>query len=178
VLNFSRDFSLVPQLLSKAQLLDVYHAATLTPTATPTATPTVTPTATASGVVTATATGAQGIGQGMGMGQVLDSQIPESQVSHSQVPYSVPAPAPAAHTPSLSFAQFLDFIALLALRCPLFSGDDANIVKLGNLLLLLGQSQGLKKLGKRFPGREVVVFRVNPVTAAVAAAAGGSRGMR
>lgn len=65
----------------------------------------------------------------------------------------------------LLFPQFLDFILLVALRCPMFRGTASPVVKLSNLMLLLNQSQGKHILAKKFRSKEVVVFRVNPVFA-------------
>lgn len=64
--------------------------------------------------------------------------------------------------------QFLDFILLVALRCPMFRGASSPVVKLSNLMLLLNQSQGKHKLAKKFRSKELVVFRVNPVFAMAA----------
>lgn len=79
-------------------------------------------------------------------------------------------------TPSLTYnnpchvttPQFLDFILLVALRCPMFRGTAAPVVKLSNLMLLLNQSQGKHKISKRCRAKELVVFRVNPVFAMAA----------
>jgi hypothetical protein len=60
---------------------------------------------------------------------------------------------------------------LLALRCPIFRGSNAAVVKLSNLLLLLNNSKGKNKISEQFRAKGLVLFRVNPVTAAAAAAA-------
>jgi hypothetical protein len=60
---------------------------------------------------------------------------------------------------------------LLALRCPIFRGSNAAVVKLSNLLLLLNNSKGKTKISEQFRAKGLVLFRVNPVTAAAAAAA-------
>jgi hypothetical protein len=64
--------------------------------------------------------------------------------------------------------QFLDFILMVALRCPMFRGPAPAVVKLSNLLLLLNQSRGKHKIDEKFRWKELVVFKVNPVFAMAA----------
>jgi hypothetical protein len=62
----------------------------------------------------------------------------------------------------------LDFILMVALRCPMFRGTASPVVKLSNLLLLLNQSKGKHKIDEKFRWKELVVFKVNPVFAVAA----------
>jgi hypothetical protein len=68
----------------------------------------------------------------------------------------------------VSSTQFLDFILMVALRCPMFRGPSPAVVKLSNLLLLLNQSRGKHKIDEKFRWKELVVFKVNPVLAMAA----------
>jgi hypothetical protein len=63
------------------------------------------------------------------------------------------------HKLFLTFPQFLDFLILSAITCPMFKSSESPFLKVSNFLLLL--SQGSKN--DRFRTKEVLSFRVNPM---------------
>ncbi len=61
---------------------------------------------------------------------------------------------------ALSFPEFLDFLILLALRCPYFRmSQNSPRVKLCNFLHLLNLSPGKEILSKRNRSSEMVIFK-------------------
>lgn len=57
---------------------------------------------------------------------------------------------------------------MAALRCPMLRGTSSAVMKLSNLLLLLNQSRGKHKIDARFRWKELIVFKVNPLSAMTA----------
>ena len=64
------------------------------------------------------------------------------------------------HKLFLTFPQFLDFLILSAITCPMFKSTEPPFLKVSNFLLLL--SQGSKN-DRLFRTKEVLSFRVNPM---------------
>ena len=71
------------------------------------------------------------------------------------------------HKLFLTFPQFLDFLILSAITCPMFKSSEPSFLKVSNFLLLLSQGS---KSDRLFRTKEVLTFRVNPMMMSLATA--------